>query len=170
MAQHQFTTEEPALDWLKAEATRLRRAIEQSDRHSLRAGSLSEFPHKCCRHGTYLSALRLSDLGLTGFVEAIGYRPRRGEKHFWLECRSIIIDITADQFGKSYPPVIVTRFSRWHDAWNPVRELITEESLTKWREAETPLDGIYNLYREILADLRGDAPPQRNKVQPSPSA
>ena len=38
-----------------------------------------------------------------------------GAIHIWLSVCGIIVDITADQFGKS--AVIVTRNSDWHGAW-----------------------------------------------------
>ncbi len=109
------------------------------------------------RIGVKLLALHFSGLGLTGLVQASGERRRTGKCHVWLEHRGVIFDITADQFGKSYRPVIVTRRSRWHEAWKPRHEPITEQLLSLWREADPGVYDVYRAYRAILARLSGIA-------------
>ena len=144
------------LDHLRAEAWKVRRAIEAAPRAE-RAGMLVEFPRECCHHGVKLLALHFSGLGLTGLVQASGERRRTGKCHVWLEHRGVIFDITADQFGKSYRPVIVTRRSRWHEAWKPRHEPITEQLLSLWREADPGLYDVYRAYQGTLARLSGIA-------------
>jgi hypothetical protein len=144
------------LDHLRAEAWKVRRAIEATPRAE-RAGMLVEFPRECCHHGVKLLALHFSGLGLTGLVQASGERRRTGKCHVWLEHRGVIFDITADQFGKSYRPVIVTRRSRWHEAWKPRHEPITEQLLSLWREADPGVYDVYRAYQGILARLSGIA-------------
>jgi hypothetical protein len=140
---------------LRTLAERVRRAIEGTA-PSERAGMLSEFPRKCCHHGTNILALHLSELGLSDLTRATGERHTKTKTswHVWIEHRGVIVDITADQFGKSFLPVIVTRRSRWHAAWNPKREPITKEQLTAWREADPDIYAVYGSYRTILANIR----------------
>ncbi len=47
--------------------------------------------------------------------QLVSGRRQDGAVHIWLSVCGIIIDITADQFGK--PAVIVTRESAWHETW-----------------------------------------------------
>ncbi len=144
------------LDHLRAETWKVRQAIEATPRAE-RAGNLDDFPRECCDHGVKLLALHFSGLGLKGLVQATGERRKTRKCHLWLEHRGVIFDITADQFGKSYRPVIVTRRSRWHEAWKPRHEPITEEFLSFWREFDPDVNAIYRAYRAILARISGIA-------------
>jgi hypothetical protein len=143
------TTRDPDVARLFAEAVTVRKAIEATPKNE-RAGNLLDYPRECCDHGMKLLALHLSSPGFTALMRAKGERPKAMKFHVWLECGGIILDITADQFAKSYRQVIVTRRSRWHDARKPEREPIAEESLKRWRESD--LD-VYKAYRNIFARM-----------------
>ncbi len=155
MIPNRPASDDPDLDRLKAEAVRVRHAIEATPK-SERGGMLVKFPKKCCHHGVKLLALHFSGLGLTGLVRAQGERRRIGMCHVWLEHRGVIVDITVDQFGKRLPPVIVTRRSRWHEAWMPEHEPIAENLLSRWREADPDVYDVYRAYRSVLARLARD--------------
>ncbi len=142
-------TRDPDVAALHVESEKVRQAIEATP-PTERAGNLVNHPRECCDHGMRLLALHLSGLGFTTLMRAKGERPNAMKFHVLLECRGVILDITADQFGKSYHPVIVARRSRWHEAWKPKREPITEELITSWREADTE---VHHTYRKILARL-----------------
>ena len=43
----------------------------------------------------------------------------RWSSHAWLEVGGILVDVTADQFGR--PPVIVAERSRWHERLRDVQ-------------------------------------------------
>jgi hypothetical protein len=140
------------LKQLRDEAAKVRQAIETTERDEMRAGNLALFPTECCDHAMKLLALHLSLLGFTGLSKARGER-RFGEVpryHIWLVCQGVILDITADQFDEGQAQVIVTRRSRWHEAWNPELEPIDEELLALWPGA----DGVFfDVYCEILGKL-----------------
>ncbi|WP_165227036.1 hypothetical protein [Aquisphaera insulae] len=148
------TPRDPDLAQLYVQASRVRQAIEATP-STERAGNLVSDPRECCDHGMKLLTLHLVSLGFSGLVRARGVRPKSGRRHVWLEWDSVILDITADQFGKIYRPVIVTRRSRWHEAWRPEREELSGKSLTRWREADTE---AYRNYRLILTRLPGSGP------------
>ena len=139
------------LDFLRTEASEVRRAIEATPPFA-RAGMLVDFPNECCHHAVNLLALHLSQFGLMGFARARGERTRPAKCHVWLKYQGIIIDITADQFGRRYRPVIVTRHSSWHEAWKPVDEPITEDLLSRWRASGHE---VHRAYHSILCRSRG---------------
>lgn len=77
--------------------------------------------------------------------------------HAWPEHRGVIVDITADQFGERFPPVIATRRSRWQEAWKTEHEPITEKLLSRWRGGDPDVHGLRRHYRSILARSAKDA-------------
>jgi hypothetical protein len=159
MIHNQPAPDDPDLAWLRAEAVRVREAIEATPRGD-ETGSLRDFPTNACHHATNILALHLSEIGLSGLTRASGERQRTPAApwHVWLEHRGVIVDITADQFRKRWlPPVIVARGSRWHAAWKPKRELIPETSFATWRAAD---HGSYRAYRSVLARLARDTKEQ----------
>ena len=88
---------------------------------------------------------------------ASGARSRKPfHEHVWLLAEGIILDITADQFGKSHPPVIVKRRSAWHEAWNPKIDVLDHKRLTSWR---THGGEVFDAYRTIMAAFRWGVQP-----------
>jgi hypothetical protein len=144
---------------LREEATRVRRAIEQTERDERTAGNLASFPRQCCDHGMSLLALHLSRLGFSGLKRAKGERRPPDDYpvfHVWLRWKDVLLDITADQFGEGLPPVVVDRRSPWHEAWKPRVETVNKRLLTLWLTKE---GGIYDVYRAVMAALHGEARP-----------
>lgn len=100
---------------LRELASDFRAAIEESKDVEPTLHRLAAFPKDCCD---------ISSIFLNAYLKAnevAGIEEVRGEPagpdaqqwaHTWLEANGIVIDITADQFGR--PPVIVTRHSAWH--------------------------------------------------------
>lgn len=94
-------------------ARQLRQWIEQQERHSLPA-AFANFPARACEWASCLLALWLARNGELGFTPDYGFDDDR--EHVWLTRDGLIVDITGDQFR--WPPVIVTRSSRWHPSSN----------------------------------------------------
>lgn len=92
-----------------------RSAIEKS----LPMGSpiMDGFPYGACDDASLLLAKYLGECGLGTWTYCCGTRYRDGESrsHAWIEQDELIVDITADQFGESPDPVVVTHDREWHD-------------------------------------------------------
>lgn len=79
--------------------------------------AFATFPVGACEITSCLLAMWLAENGEAGFVpfhHGIG----TDEEHVCLVRGDLIVDITGDQFN--WPPVIVTRVSRFHDQFYPV--------------------------------------------------
>jgi hypothetical protein len=99
-------------------------------------------------------AYHLWTLGWTDLAAACGTRSRKPfHEHVWLNANGIIVDITADQFGRSYSPVIVARRSNWHEAWKPTLDVLDERRLTDWRKHK---GAVFDAYRLIMSQLHGE--------------
>jgi hypothetical protein len=98
-------------------AERLRRAILATAPEE-RPLTLRDFPHGSCGDAALLLGTLLSDYGLGEFMHVGGERGDKSDNtwctHGWLEQNSLIVDITADQFGEIDTPIIVSRNSAWH--------------------------------------------------------
>ena len=105
---------------LKAEVYRFRHAIDQyveREPHPF----LTQFPAGCCKHASLLLARYFGEMQrmkpeLIANGRRINEEGHR-ESHAWLELDGIVIDITADQFGKDIDKVIVTPCSAFHDGF-----------------------------------------------------
>lgn len=67
------------------------------------------FPGGCCDSSSRLLGAYLEDKGFSGATYIVGKKLFQGfsKCHVWINYKSWNIDITADQFGEEYPPVIV---------------------------------------------------------------
>jgi hypothetical protein len=148
--------DDKAIDWLRKQAIRVRRTIENMDRTGYEC-NLTNFPKGCCHHGSKLLAYHLWESGWTDLKVAKGRRNRKPfQVHIWLLVDGVIVDITADQFGKSHPPVIVKRRSAWHEAWKPEVEVLDRKRLASWRTHEGE---AFDAYRAIMAILHREVRP-----------
>lgn len=92
-------------------AERFRDAIERCDRRDLPV-TFECFPLGSCGDATLLLAKYLKINGHDGFAYICGVREE--QSHAWLGRRSLIIDITGDQFSDNPNAVFVGENSRWH--------------------------------------------------------
>lgn len=72
------------------------------------------FPKGCCGVVAELLGRYLIESGYQNVLYVCGSMDEMGT-HAWVEVDSIIVDITADQFGQS--SLIVTNHSEWHQKW-----------------------------------------------------
>ena len=98
----------PMIDALTI-ANNIRAAFDWLKRTS--EGKLKSFPNECCDTACSVLGLHLYDFGFRNIVEKLGV-VAPGVKHRWLEVGSVVVDITADQFGQ--PAVVVDPDSAWH--------------------------------------------------------
>jgi hypothetical protein len=117
--------DEIMLERVRIAASDFRAAIEKCDKRRLGI-EFEDFPRGSCGVVTQLLGKYLRDRGLGDFRYVSGWRRREGDtqphSHAWLRQSDIIVDITADQFGETLGPVVVTSDSRWHDAFKDRQE------------------------------------------------
>jgi len=92
-----------------AAARRFRRAAEQGGLVSV---GLQAFPRGACGDTSELLGQYLRDSGLGVWTYCSGWFSHYS--HAWLERDGLVVDITADQFTDTLPPVIVTLDRSWH--------------------------------------------------------
>ncbi len=93
-------------------ATQLRDLIMKTKKNSLPI-TLQDFPNGACGDAALLLGHHLAELGHGEFRYYLGWR--YGRSHAWLQSRSVIVDITADQFEDFDDPVFVSDWSSWHE-------------------------------------------------------
>ena len=106
----------------------------------------SMFPFSCCEYaslllGRYLheehNAIRINVV--TGEL-----KENADQRHIWLKIKKYNIDLTASQFDKALPNLLITRHGEWHDQYKII-------SNTKFNN-EFDADFWYEEKREIRAD------------------
>ena len=105
---------------LRRYATWLRAAIDRAiaehpDKSEL--PFINHWPKDCC-DAPYLFLL-IYDLGHRGMIRVradVSQYGKSFQKHVWMVVDGITVDISADQFPDMAEPVIVSRFSEWHNA------------------------------------------------------
>lgn len=70
---------------------------------------LKSFPHGCCRDASLILSMILEHYGFADHVYCSKDIDDNSPSHAWLEYENHILDLTADQFGSEYLPVIVKR-------------------------------------------------------------
>lgn len=86
---------------------RVRDAIEKLKRDSF---LLKEFPLGCCRDTTLILSMVLLEYGFKDTIYCSKDLDDEIPSHAWLEYKEYILDLTADQFGPLYPPVITMKY------------------------------------------------------------
>jgi hypothetical protein len=82
---------------------RVRDAIEKLKRKSF---PLKEFPQGCCRDTTLILSMVLLEYGFENTHYCSKDLDNEIPSPAWLEYEGYILDLTADQFGPLYPPVL----------------------------------------------------------------
>lgn len=97
-----------------------RRAIMDVDPNEFQFGLLAQFPEGCCEITSYLLAKFLhEEVGTSGIVMVSGENKyKNSQRHIWLRCGTIDIDITANQFPSCDKAVIVEESSEWHQRYS----------------------------------------------------
>lgn len=106
------------IEAIRSQALAFRRALERVAPES-KAVALGQFPRGSCGDVTDLLGTYLQEKHGFEFDYVVGESCRPEEQggwfsHAWLQCDSLIIDITADQFPDVSESVIITRDSAWH--------------------------------------------------------
>ncbi|MCX2760075.1 hypothetical protein OQJ65_17210 [Vibrio sp. Sgm 22] len=79
----------------------LRNYLEENS-NNIELPFIHKFPRDCCEVTTLILSLAISKNKLNStYVVAKGYDRANDAWHYWLESEERIIDITADQFGRS---------------------------------------------------------------------
>ena len=99
-------------------ATQFRVALADCPKDSLPI-NFRKFPRGTCGDTSLLLSKWLEKNGENGFTYVCGKRgkSKNWQTHAWLERDSIVIDITADQFGRDQPSVYVGPRSRFHNTF-----------------------------------------------------
>lgn len=133
------------MDAIKLAAKRVRAAFVASREDLRRAGAefISGFPVGCCEYSSGFMARYLENKGLvsTDDMEFAyeSYSPTRSGEwaHTWLRVNGELnVDITADQFAKQFPAVIVAEAHPFHLRFK----------VNKWTPYEEAMHLIFKLY------------------------
>lgn len=132
---------------LKGIASKFRAAILACDLDSL-ALTFKAFPMGACGDAALLLGTYLHQLGY-GPIDYVSGQ-KGVQSHGWPEMGDIIIDITADQFGKEIDPVLVTRDKTWHKNFGErMREYANLEDHHEHTQAL-----LLPTYKQILRQLK----------------
>ncbi|MET1080353.1 MAG: hypothetical protein ABWY06_20260 [Pseudomonas sp.] len=145
---------QPSLPVLLELCTRFR-AILASVPPPQRHASLKRFPHLSCGTTSELLGSYLHALGFGRFDYRHGSREGIAS-HAWIQQGTLIIDLTADQFGPHLPPVMVTRDSPWHAGFAPRRSYPIDIPASD-EGALRPLWPFYQVLLALLPSLNGRA-------------
>jgi hypothetical protein len=126
---HPETPVDLRIKHLRKLASLFRAGIERADRSRLPIG-FSDFPRGSCGDATLLLGTFLLEEGLPEFQYMLGERHYDGSgfphSHAWLQREKLIIDITADKFPDKRARVIVSRQSKWHEAFEARAEHVAD--------------------------------------------
>lgn len=98
-----------SLEVIRATAINFRGAVQQCGKQ-LKAITLQQFPHGSCGDASDLLGMYFKQSLMVECEYVVGWA--QGKTHAWLELATVIIDITADQFGNE--AVIVSSDSQFH--------------------------------------------------------
>jgi hypothetical protein len=125
----------------------LRQAILNTPAH-MRSSGLEDFPHGSCGEASLLLHTLFRDAGISDskVVSAERGSPD-GQKdwtsHAWVQCGTLVIDITADHFDPTFPAIYVGPASAFH------------LSFAIESESEATLDQYSGPMIPVLVDLYG---------------
>ena len=110
------------LDRVRQFATQFRQACEEyaliTDDHFFR-----KFPEYCCGYASEMLECYLIKNGVKNLKHVIGEKPHSQETHAWTKLEdNLIIDITLDQFSKSFPSVYIGEPLPIHNEFRNRRE------------------------------------------------
>lgn len=122
-------------------------------------GSFGSFPDGCCEYasvylGRYLIRENIcskEDIR----IPANNVPNSEGKTHAWLNInRTLNVDITADQFGKKHPPIIVSTNSSFHNDFQPIKwETFDETDRFVFEKLAESLPYINAIWEEIKDTL-----------------
>ncbi len=118
---------------------------------TLKRPEKGKFPYGWCHDASLLLGAYLVDNGFNSFQYVHGEDYRTGNTHAWLVWDKLIVDITADQFSKITPPVIVSESTHWHD-----RFTVIGNGKCDFRQYESQPDyirGLKEFYENMESDL-----------------
>lgn len=160
--------DDPELGTIVFWATRFRGAMEATP-FGEGTGNLTGFPRACCHHACELLRRFLLDRGVGEFQVICGNHPHeQGEKHQWLRKGDVVVDITADQFGRA--KVIVTRNSPWHDSLKGEPLPHTQADHDRLWEGDGFWEGYADTYVMILRYVREEGGSEASSGLPPRSA
>jgi hypothetical protein len=148
----EMTNDATALETLRRQAERFRRAIGLCDR-SLLPVTFQSFPRGSCGDANLLLGTYLTKHGLGDFEYVIGERGSKADStwasHAWIRQGNTIIDITADQFPEMIEPIVVSNDSSWHDTFTQ-----NVEHAADYRVYDGYTRSVLdNAYRSIVAKI-----------------
>jgi hypothetical protein len=146
--------DDPELTIIHYWSSRFRSALEKTT-FPAQAGNLTHFPRECCHHSCVMLKRFLSEKGLGEFCTMSGIHPTEpGGNHHWLQKGNVIVDITADQFGRD--KVIVGSVSPWHDSLEGRLLPSTPEADQRKWDGDCIWIGYGKLYALVLPSIDGD--------------
>ena len=105
---------------MKDDLVKIRAAFERLDKSNLPV-TFRNFPCGACGDTCEVLAEILKELGHGTFRYVAGRR-ENGNSHAWLQCGSIIVDITADQFDEISERVYFGPLNSWYQSFEVQQE------------------------------------------------
>jgi hypothetical protein len=111
-------------------------ALERCPRDRL--PDMPPFPRGWCADASALLGQFMTDQKIAGWQLVTGSHRLRRDEHAWISRGTLLVDITADQFGDGQPPVIVSTRSQWHEEFDIDLGLAGQHALIDlWYDAPT---------------------------------
>lgn len=133
---------------IKKIANNMRKCIELLPKSELGV-TMENFPKGACGDTVLLLGAYLTDCGFPYFSYICGERGSQFDSswtsHAWLAYYDLIVDITAVQFVDMSHPVIVTRYSKWHQQFNT--EVLGIGDFRQWTGIGT--HHLYQIYTKL---------------------
>ena len=100
-------------------ATAFSKAFRRTPPRWFAFGLFSMFPTNCCEFASLLLAWFLCEEheGITIDVVTGELEEDRNLRHIWLRLEGHNLDITADQFDKTLPNLLITQAGDWHERY-----------------------------------------------------
>ncbi|MCY1354258.1 hypothetical protein D9M68_393490 [compost metagenome] len=117
-----------------------------SDKFSF--GLFSMYPFSCCEFASLLLGRYLHEEHDAIAINVVTgeLKENTDQRHIWLKIKTHNVDLTANQFDKALPEVLITRRGGWHDQYKVI-------SNTKFNN-EFDADFWHETKREIRADYK----------------
>jgi hypothetical protein len=105
---------------MQNDLVKIRAAFEQMDKTNLPI-TFRNFPRGACGDTCEVLAEILKEFGHGNFRYVAGRR-KNGNCHAWLQCNSVIVDITSDQFDEISDPIYIGPINDWYQSFEVQQE------------------------------------------------
>ncbi|WP_417781109.1 hypothetical protein [Stutzerimonas xanthomarina] len=123
----------------------------------------SMFPFCCCEFASLLLGRYLyeehNEIAINVITGELKENP--DQRHIWLKIKTRNIDLTANQFDKYLPEVLITRRGGWHDQYKIIKNTRFNDEFDAdfWHETKREMRADYKF---LSCKARGSSPNKRS--------